>query len=224
MAFSVQPVILTCDSGTSLTREFVDGFRNVRHALKPAVVLIDQSRTTDLSPAYLRMIASLEPCVVRIHPPEASVSAYDSVQAAANIALALALEKSSETDYILFMEDDIAFSSRFAEKVVNTYLGPETGFLTLYLPGDGYGSDVVAPTSFYGTQCVMFTRKAVSEIVHDRAHMMANFLPGFDIRWSRFLASRGYVLYATDWSYVQHLPGVSRLHGHRSHSSRRFLP
>lgn len=224
MTFAVQPVILTCEARISITREFVAGFRNVRHALKPAAVLIDQSRTPDLSGEYLGVIVSAGPSVVRIHSAEAGMSAYDSVQEAANTALALALERSSEADYILFLEDDISFSSKFAEKIANTYLGPETGFVTFYTPGEGYGSDVVEPSRFYGSQCLLFTRAAVQDIVRNREYVTANFLPGYDIRWSRFLASRGYVLYSTEASYVQHLPGISRLHGQASHSSSRFLP
>ena len=150
---------------------------------------------------------------------------YDSVQEAANLALKLALENSAPEDYILFMEDDIAFSSRFAEKVANTYLGPETGFLTLYLPGNGYGFHILDSSHFYGTQCILFTRKAVEEIILNREYMMANFLPGYDIRWSRFLAHKGYVLYCTDASYVQHLPRHSRLHQiDGTHLSHCFLP
>lgn len=225
MGFSVLPVILTCDSDVALTRLFVTGFRNVQYALKSPVVLVDQSKRPKLSAEYLSLIASIGPEAVYVHPLETGMNAYDSVQEAANRALALALDHAAQDDYILFLEDDIAFSSRFAEKVVSTYLGPETGFLTLYVPGAGYGSDVVEPSDFYGSQCLLFTRKAVSEIVQNLAFIMANFMPGYDIRWSRFLAHKGYVLYSTDFSYVQHLPRQSRLHDHKgNHISSRFIP
>lgn len=225
MAFSVLPIILTCELDLALTRTFVTGFRNVQHALKAPVVLIDQSGTPKLSGAYLSLIVATEPSGIYVHPREAGMSQYDSVQEAANLALQLALQNSAVEDYILFLEDDIVFSSRFAEKVVNTYLGPETGFLTLYAPGDGYGFHILEPSRFYGTQCLLFTRKAVEEIVLNREHMMANFLPGYDIRWSRFLARKGYVLYCTDASYVQHLPRHSGLHqGGGTHASNCFLP
>lgn len=224
MSFSVLPVILTCEGEPAIARQFILGFRNVRHAMKPPVVLIDQSRAPRLSGRYLADIAALEPAGVFIHPREASVSAYDSVQVAANLALVFALQESDESDYVLFLEDDLLFSSRFADLVCNTYLGPETGFLTFYLPGHGYGSNVVDPSRFYGSQCLLFTRAAVERIVQGCEEMMANFLPGYDIRWSRFLAHSGYTLYATDRSYVQHQPAISRLHGHGSHTSSLFVP
>jgi hypothetical protein len=142
MAFRVMPVILTYEMDLSLTRTFVTGFRNV---------LIDQSHSPVLSGQYLSIIASAGPCGVYVHGRSPGVSCYDSVQDGANFALRLALEHSADEDYILFLEDDVAFSSRFAEKVTNTYLGPETGFLTLYTPRREYGSSIVEPTRFYGT-------------------------------------------------------------------------
>jgi hypothetical protein len=224
MAFRIRPVILTCEGEPSGLRRFVLGFANVRHVLNPPVVLIDQSRSPRLSGAYLAQIAALEPEAVYIHPREGDGSDYDSVQHAANLALALALSAAETDDYILFLEDDLLFSSQFAEKVSNTYLGPETGFFTLYLPGDGYGSDVVQPSRFYGSQCLLFTRAAAGAIVAGREEMMARFPPGYDIRWSRFLAHKNFVLYAASHSFVQHQPGLSRLHGHASHMSNRFVP
>jgi hypothetical protein len=224
MGFSICPVILTSEGELSVMHEFVLGFRNVRHVLKRPVVLIDISRSPNLSGTYLAQVAALEPRNVHLHPRETNMSVYDSVQEAANIALSLALDAADEGDHILFLEDDLLFSSRFSDKVANTYLGPETGFFTLYPPGDGYGSDVVQSSHFYGSQCLLFTRSAVTRIVEEREEMMANFLPGYDIRWSRFLAHKNYVLYAADHSYVQHQPCVSRLHGQRSHTSNRFVP
>jgi hypothetical protein len=225
MAFSVQPVILTCDCDVALTRIFVTGFRNIQFALKAPVILVDQSKQPQLSGEYLSQLASISPQAVYVHPAEAGMSPYDSVQEAANRALAVALQHAAQDDYVLFVEDDVVFSSRFPERATNTYLGPETGFLTLYAAGNGYGSGVVEPSHFYGSQCLLFTRKAVEEIVSNERFMMANFMPGYDIRWSRFLGHRGYVLYSTDFSYVQHYPRQSRLHGHTgNHISNCFLP
>jgi hypothetical protein len=226
MAFGITPVILTCDGELSVMRRFVLGFGNVRHQLKQPTIVIDLSRSPSLSAEYLAAIGSIAPADVFVHPREPGMLPYDSVQEAANFALSVAVRVAAEDDYILFLEDDLLFSSRFAEKVVNTYLGPETGFFTLYLPGDGYGSDVVDPSHFYGSQCLLFTRHAAAEIVGNIQDMMLNFQPGYDIRWSRFLAHKGYVLYAADHSYVQHQHSASRLHGPGSppHVSKRFVP
>lgn len=224
MTFKVLPVILTCGEHVAVTRKFAASLVNVLHALRPPIVLIDMSTSPYLSADYLAVVASIAPAAVYVHPREARMSVYDSVQEAANEALGHALQHSHEDDYILFMEDDIVFSSLFPEKATNTYLGPETGFLTLYMPGNGYGFHIINPSHFYGTQCLLFTRKAAEEIVRGRDEMMANFLPGYDIRWSRFLAHKGYLLYCQERSYVQHQPGLSRLHHQVSHVSNCFSP
>lgn len=225
MATAITPVILTCENNLSVTRQFAQSFAHVRSAFKPPVVLIDQSKSPRLSGDYLSLVASMKPAAVYIHPPEPGISAYDSVQVAANIALEHGLSHAARDGNLLFIEDDIVFSSRFAPILTRTRLTLQSGFLTLYLPGNGYGKPVLDPNHFYGSQCLLFTRKAVEEIVTGRDEMMAKFLPGYDIRWSRFLAHKGYVLHCFKHSYVQHLPSNSRLHSHGgSHVSNCFVP
>src|SRR5262245_32745620 len=119
MPFSVLPVILTCEAALDVTRRFAVSFANVRHVLKPPIVLVDQSTSPRLSGEYLALVASMSPVGVYVHPRPSGMSPYDSVQEAANLALELALRDSSEDDYILFLEDDIVFSSYFPKKVVN---------------------------------------------------------------------------------------------------------
>jgi hypothetical protein len=224
MSYKVLPVILTCGAKLKVTKKFAASFANVMCALEPAIVFIDQSGSPTLSAEYLAVVSSIGPAAVYVHPREIGMSTYDSVQEAANLALAAALHHSDESDYILFLEDDIVFSSQFSRTITNTHLNPETGFLTLYQPGSGYGSLVVDPSRFYGSQCLLFTRKAVDEIVRGRDKMMANFPAGYDIRWSKFLAQQGYVLYCTDRSYVQHQSSRSRLRSKKLHRSDCFLP
>lgn len=216
MGSSILPVILTCERDLSVTRRFVSSLRAIRREMPAPVVVVDLSGQERLSGEYLSLLGSVEPRAVFVHPREPGMTAYDSVQEAANFALARALAEAGPDDYVLFMEDDIYFAAGFTEKLHSIYLGPETGFVTLYQPGDGYGFHILDPERFYGTQCLMFTRRAAAEIVEHRDFMMANFWPGYDIRWSRFLASRGYVLYCADRSYVQHVQSSSRLHGHAS--------
>ena len=90
------------------------------------------------------------------------------------------------------------------------------------MPGNEYGSTVIDPHKFYGTQCVLFPRRPLQEIVANWDEIKRRIPPGYDIRWSRFLGERGYKLYGTEHSYVQHLQAESRLHGHASHVSHKF--
>jgi GT2 family glycosyltransferase len=228
----VVPVILTCDRDHTLTSRFVESFRSVSATIEKPVVVIDTSASPKLTPEFLSMVQALDPGVVAIHPPQPNMSFYESVQDAADFALSTALEHGDEDSYYLFLEDDIVFSSRFSDRLGQVRWESEFGFLTFYLPGDGFGGDrseaaynhAIDPNHFYGTQCVLFPRNSIEKVVTGRSEMHAAFPPGYDIRWSRYLAAQGYPLYATERSYVQHLSTLSRLHGHGTHASRCFVP
>src|SRR5207302_4119707 len=84
-------------------------------------------------------------------------------------------------------------------------------FVTFYTPDDEYGGTLIDPERFYGTQCLLLPRRSVAELVEAYDVIEATIRPGYDIRWSRFLASRGHRLYATERSYVQHLEQVVSL-------------
>lgn len=219
----VVPLVLTCDRDVELTARFVESFREVRAGLARPVVVIDTSGGDKLSARYLSLVAALDPRAVFVHPREPGESVYDSVQEAAGFALAKSLEETREGEHVLFLEDDIRFSPKFPERLRAATLAPDAGLLTFYLPGRGYGSSVIEPDKFYGTQCVLFPRARVEEIVASWPDIKRRIPPGYDIRWSRFLAERGYRLYAADASYVQHLESVSRLHGHPNHVSQAYV-
>jgi GT2 family glycosyltransferase len=218
----VVPLILSCDRDAELTARFVESYRTVQSALARPVVVIDTSACEKLSARYLAHVSALHPRAVYVHPREPGESVYDSVQQAVNFAFVRALSETREGDQILFVEDDIRFSAQFAERLRGVRLGPEAGMMTFYQPGNGYGSTVINPGHFYGTQCVLFPRRRVEEIVENWTDITTRIPPGYDIRWSRFLGERGYKLYATERSYVQHLSSVSRLHGHGTHNSNVF--
>lgn len=218
------PVLLMCDRDLEVTQRFTSSFGSVRHALEKPVVVVDISSSPKLSLRFLNLLQSIEPQVVLVHPRRLDVNIYESIQDAADYALAGAVELGGENDLYLFVEDDVIFSSRFVDCLNSAQLGEQAGFLTFYLPGNGYEATEIDPNQFYGTQCVLFPRHSVELIVREREEMCSKFPPGYDIRWSRFLSAKGYRLYATDHSYVQHLSMVSRLHGHLTHASNRFLP
>jgi hypothetical protein len=220
----VAPVILACDRDAALTRRFAESFRSVRDWMEDPLIVVDVSSSTKLSRAFLQSIALVEPKLVQIHSRPYGVSLYDSVQDAAQCALTTVIEESGLECNCLFLEDDVVFSSKFAGRLGAARLAEGDGFLTFYLPGDGFGSQEIVPERFYGTQCLLFSREAVELLAREREEMWARFPPGYDIRWSRFLASKGYKLYATERSYVQHLSTESRLHSGATHASNSFIP
>jgi hypothetical protein len=188
--------------------------------------VIDLSTIDRLSPAYLALVSAADPVAVYIHAKEPGLSSYDSVQAGIKTVLERALQETKEEDSILFLEDDVVFSSRFLQTLETLKMPHDAGFMSMYQPGAGYGSHIIDPNRFYGTQCILFPRHVVQEIVDHWDVLMKNFLPGYDIRWSRFLATRGYRLYCTDRSYVQHIGKDSALHGRSAPQffSRLFVP
>jgi GT2 family glycosyltransferase len=216
------PVILSCDRNPDLTERFVSSYKTVSYALEQPIIVVDITASAKLSTRYLSLLESLAPRFVFVHSAVPGASMYDSIQDAADIALAVALQEPGEL--FLFLEDDIEFSAGFADRLRRTELPEDTGFVTFYLPGDGFGDSPFDCNRFYGTQCVLFPRAAVELLVQRRHEMNSTYLPGYDIRWSRFLAANGRLLYATERSFVQHLPALSRLHGHSTHQSRCFVP
>jgi hypothetical protein len=220
----VVPLILTCER--PVTAEFFASFHTVRTGMLPAVIVIDLSTIDRLSPGYLELVCSADPVAVYIHAKDPGLSSYDSVQSGIKTVLESALQETKEEDSILFLEDDVVFSSRFLETLQALKMPHDAGFMSLYQPGAGYGSRIIDPNRFYGTQCILFPRPVVQEMADQWEVMMTNFLPGYDIRWSRFLASRGYRLYCTDRSYVQHIGKDSALHARSAPQffSRLFVP
>ena len=219
---NVVPLILSCDRDIELTRRFVESFHTVRHGLARPIIVIDLSAGPKLSAEYLSLLVSTEPHSVHAHARECGKNFYDSVQDAVHFAFLRALDETKSDDLILFIEDDIIFSKYFLDELRKIRLTQATGLVTLYLPGNEYGSTRVAAEKFYGTQCVLFPRKSLAEITENWDDIKARIPPGYDIRWSRFLAERGYELRCTEFSCVQHLQSTSRLHGHATHVSNRF--
>ncbi len=222
MLSHIVPLILTCDRNVEITEQFITSYQALQPKLPDPVVVLDLSSSVALSGNYLSLLSSLNPKVVYVHAREAGMSAYDSVQEAAFFALEKGLAESAEGDAILFIEDDIRFSPSFAVELGGLQLGADVGLVTLYAPGNGYGANPIDPNHFYGTQCVLFPRPVVAEMVANREYIFKRFYPGYDIRWSRYLGERGYQLYATEKTYVQHLGERSILHNGSSHTSNRF--
>ena len=220
----IVPLILSCERDVSLTERFVSSYLTVQAGLARPLVVVDISASPGLSARYLSLIASLDPRAVVIHSREPDQDLYNSVQEAVNLGFQYALKEAGPNDLILFIEDDIVFSSRFLAGLKTVEVQSDVGFISLYQPGNGYGAREIAAGQFYGTQCVLFPRKAAAEIADNWEELKKYIPPGYDIRWSRFLGERGYKLLCTDYSYVQHIgSALSRLHGHGSHTSSNFV-
>jgi GT2 family glycosyltransferase len=220
---NIVPLILSCDRDLDLANQFVSSYKTVQAGLARPIVIIDISSSTRLSAEYMSLIAQLNPRSVHIHPRERDMGIYDSVQEAVDFGFKRAIEETVASDLVLFIEDDIVFSSRFLQELLSMHIKSDTGFISLYTPGHEYGGREIDPEKFYGTQCVLFPRRSIQEIAENWIEIKTRIPPGYDIRWSRFLGERGYKLYCTGRSYVQHLQSTSRLHNDSSHVSNSFV-
>jgi hypothetical protein len=119
----------------------------------------------------------------------------------------------------MFIEDDIIFSSKFRNAVENSIRSPDYGFETFYQPNAGYGRIIMPIDKFMGTQCLNFPVSSVELLIKNRHQM--NHIRGYDIKWSRFLASKGLTLYSSEPSTVQHIGNQSRM-GNAGHQSSTF--
>lgn len=238
----IQPVILSCDrTASGVTTKFTASYRRMREPLSFAwrnpVVCVDLTSSACLTGSYVQSLASLWPKQVVMHPPEQDQpacsspdqAAYDSIQAAAHLAMrsvwGYVQTRVEDLRYVLWMEDDIEFSSVFARRLGEFAWPPGAGMVSLYRPGHGHdeGSGGRIPVDcFYGTQAVLFSFDAMRIIVEKEAEMLANWPPGYDIQWSRHLNAHGLGLHQTPTSLVQHIGVESKMHPDRFHQSEVF--
>jgi SAM-dependent methyltransferase len=221
---AITPVILTCARNIPLVERFVDSFvAHVGQALAGPVVVVDLTASCRLPGDYWPLIGRVSPSAVYMHTRPYGMSDKESINDAAFFSLACGMQEMGGREYLLFMEDDILFSSRLITYLTGLHLESDAGFHTLYLPGGEYGSAVIEPYRFYGTQCLLFPKHSVQLILDNREEMERRFSPNYDLRWAQYLGARGFKLYAAPQSYVQHMGAVSRM-GSGSHSSCNFVP
>lgn len=227
-SMEIVAVVLTCaaPSNAEAFERFTKSFdENV--FLSP-IIYLDISQYRDLSLEYMSGVYDrLLPRKMRIHA-RCMDNAYHSVQHAANEALSFGLENCPEDGYVLFLEDDVIFSSQFHSYLEDMEFPDGCGMLSLYLPGGGHPtittSGAVNVDAFYGTQAVLFPYKALKELMDTEITWMQKYGAGYDIRWSRGMRDLGYSVNQTEVSLVQHIGENSRLHGDgRYHRTERFL-
>jgi hypothetical protein len=203
--------------------EFVDSYlQQIGHRLAPPVVVVDLTASNRIPRDYLELLMRLAPKAIHVHPRATGMSPTDSINDAAFYVLQCGLLELEDRKYLLFVEDDVVFSSRILGYLSTVELDAQTGLLTLYSPGGGYGSELIEAYRYYGTQCVLFPRDVLQPILDHRQEMEHRYSPNYDMRWAQWLGSRGYKICASARSYAQHIGRRSRL-GCNFHSSETFV-
>lgn len=243
---NIQPVILTCPSAANQLAfsKMVSDYSSYVHYRQNwpwnnPVVVMDTTLHKTMSRMYLECLFELLPLRVEIHDNCIGEdvgygeipSNYESIQHAANVALWQGAWTARETGipYVMFMEDDIALSSRIVDFLGGMEWPAGCGMLSLYRPGNGHpeidNKGAVDVDSYYGTQAVVFPTEVLTALEQTEREWMLKWPAGYDIRWSRAIRALGYSVNQTEKSLVQHIGRDSRLHGDgRFHETGVFLP
>lgn len=231
----IQPVILTYAKSSNLS-EMMGGYPFGLGYDPILVVDLDQDNLL-----HREVVSTWDFRRVYLHPYEyytdgpSSSEKYYSVQGAAWYALNKAYilsteDKSLGIKYVLWLEDDLEFSSEFVSFIQKLEVPQNTGFISFYLPASGHSTrkrggylDNIDPNKFYGTQCLLFPIEPLGRLLSTQIDARNNIQPGWDIQWSRQLHKLGYKLYESNASYIQHI-GKSNLHPEKTlHTSAVFI-
>ena len=219
----IAPVIMTCARDVDLTRQFIDSYiQRIGCALPSPLLSVDLTSSVQLPGRYIALLQRLSPTSVAIHPRTDAVTEVESINDAAYSALSSGLSEIGDRDYLLFLEDDVVFSSQFLTFLSDLSLEKDAGLYTFYQPFSGYGSAVIKTSHFFGTQALLLPKRGVEEILADRRESYRWTSLTYDLRWSRSLALCGFKFYGSLKSYVQHIGSASR-YGSASHRSETFV-
>jgi len=229
-SMKIRPFILTCDKNIEFFSKFVNSYiGKARLSLQHPIVYAGYtSSDKGLRRRYNSLIAALSPEVV-IPQPRYCENDYANIQYLA-IKDIHSIGYHYVEDALLFFEDDIVFSSKFANILSDLSFPANTGLLTLYSNGDEYFPNSesfiyeIDPKRYYGNQAVLFPKKVVADLSLNWQQLLP-YPYGWDLRWAGYLSDSGYKLYATYNSYVQHIGHGSRLHTDQStrYISNRYL-
>ncbi len=223
-------VIQSCSLDLKSFEEFVSSYQKIVGSRLPRpVVCIDLTKWEPVPVPYLEMIINgLKDNGIFYHQ-RTHKEDYESCQDAGWFTLARGVEraKRDRTKAILFLEDDIQFSSQFISALTRIdYHRKEFGLCTFYQPYGGFPKitkEVIHSGYCFGTQCMVFSVEAAEYLVNNRESISKRFPPGKDLRWLNGLEESPFSVECLDKSYVQHINRYSRM-GNMKHRSDVFVP
>jgi hypothetical protein len=232
----IRPVILTCEEQFESKKNFIESFQKIKDNFERPVIFVDNFLEKEPSKEYLELLDKLNPeKIFYIKKYERSPDRYSNIQ---RFAISELFEKSLPyiKDAMLFLEDDVIFSSKFADVIKKIRFPKNTGFITLYSPYHEYlplkGNGLLQKVDhkkFYGTQAVLFPKNVIERLKCNFENLSKvkpeyGHAPGYDHNWAYFLGGENYELFATNNSYVQHMQGSSRLRQNAIiHTSYKFI-
>ena len=233
----VRPFILTCDKRLNSFERFVASYTSVNHCLLQPIVIMDDTSTSGINKKkYHDLIIKLNPYVV-INQPQyslADITQWDPVHTDNNKAKHnyYNVQKFMIKDFpdwalkysdgpVLFLEDDILLSSHFPNGISQSlkHIDINADFITMYAnlrypKNSRYRSykfmQPINGNDYYGNLCILFSRRVISSLSKNKDEVKS-MSSAFDIRWGKYMQSRGYRMYETKIHYACHQPGYSSL-------------
>ncbi len=219
----IQPVLLTYQRPGVAARTCLASYlTHLTGRLPPPIIIWSLASGGFIEPQQLALLTGLQPQILGLHGHEhgtleerAAQSAWFALEQGAGYAHA------ADRQYVLYMENDIQFSSQMVNHLEQLGWPEGCGLYTLYNP-EGRSDLQVAPHLFYGAQAIVLPLEVVQRLLACRADV-ERYPPNWDVQWARWIGQQGWKIHASERSYVQHLPGPSGLKCPR-HFARDFQP
>ena len=225
----VRPFICTCDRRLDVLEKFVDSYvKNAKPFMKkPIVYYAGHGKRYHKILDRLDPIEKIEQGSVRAESKKASID-YKCIWEFPEI---INKNNTYRNEFILFLEDDIIFSSKFKQAIVDAEnYGIRYGaveILTFFAHNDKYWPKVnnKANWAFYkfdgkeyhGNLAVMFRPQLMQFWLDHRNELWADVDEGWDWKIGRYFQSQGKGFYCSHYHYVQHQIGYSAISGYHKH-------
>lgn len=235
----IRPFICTCDKRMKTFKRFVKSYNKyAKDSLARPIVYYDGD-----SEEYHKLIDSMNPVekikqksfVAKDFGPYSDTIDYKAIWEFPRIVAENATYKQ---EIVLFLEDDIEFSSKFkqaakeVERQFNSY--HVVDIVTFYGSGDCYwpkhnnkaGHYIYRfnGRDYYGNLAVAFSPKTMDWWYNHRHDVWNNNYAGWDIKLGNIFQRNNFNFYCTDKHYVQHQVGYSVIaKSHKRQQSDNFV-
>ena len=230
----LQPFICTCSKRPETFRIFVKSYlENAKDYLKRPIIYYDGNEKE-----YHDLIDSLNP----IEKIEQSSVVKDTKGKTIDYKCVWEfpeiIKQKYSKDYILFIEDDILFSSKFGEAIQKSeeYMKRYGGvaLITFYGHQNEYNPQVHNKANWYfykfsgykyqGNLAVIFRPELMDWWYKNRSLVWGNKQCGWDWKIGKVFEKNKFRFYCTHWHYVQHQISTSAISGYvKKEYSKRFI-
>ena len=232
----IRPFICTCDKRLDIFKKFVESYNlNAKEYLLKPIVYYDGD-----SEEYHKLIDSMDPeiKIAQKHYSETEHGRYsETIDYKAIYVFPGIIRTSFPKERILFLEDDIIFSSKFSEAIIevedqfNRY--HVVDIVTLYGSGKCYWPETnnkakhpiykFSGKEYYGNLAVIFDTNVMKWWYNNRNRLWHNEYSGWDVKIGYIFEKKGFNFYCTNEHYVQHQVGYSVIaNKHKNQQSNLF--